>query len=96
MVGKAIMLQQKMRQPSYVVSNWYRHAKLCFTKTRSAERLTQLAIHKCLPRSSHRSAMNTLLCTSIGVHFSLSQDTIMLHATLLKTNNKLKMLGSKI
>ena len=23
--GKAIMLQQKMRQPSYVVSNWYRH-----------------------------------------------------------------------
>ena len=32
------------------------HANLCFTKTRSAERLTQLAIHKCLPRSSHRSA----------------------------------------
>ena len=73
------------------------HAKLCFKyKTRSAERLTQLAIHKCLPRSSHRNAMNALLCTSIGVHFSLSQDTKMLLATLLKTKNKLKMLGSKI
>ena len=83
-------------ETTYVVSNWYRHAKLCFTKTRSAERLTQLAIHKCLPRSSHRSAMNALLCTSIGVHFSLSQDTKMLLATLLKTKNKLKMLGSKI
>ena len=56
--GKAIMLQQK-NETTYVVSNWYRHAKLCFTKTRSAERLTQLAIHKCLPRSSHRSAMNS-------------------------------------
>ena len=71
------------------------HTKLCYTKIRSAERLTQLAIHKCLPRSSHRSAMNTLLYTSIGVHYSLSQDTKMLLATLLKTNNKLKMLGSK-
>ena len=72
------------------------HAKLCFIKTRSAEGLTQLAIHKCLPRSSHRSAMNALLCTSIEVHFSLSQDTKMLLATLLKTKNKLKMLGNKI
>ena len=72
------------------------HTKLCFTKTRSAERLTQLAIHKGLPRSSHRSAMNALLCTSIEVHFSLSQDTKMLLATLLKTKYKLKMLGSKI
>ena len=25
--GKATILQQKMRQPSYVVSNWYRHAR---------------------------------------------------------------------
>ena len=63
------------------------HAKLCFTKTRSAERLTQLAIHKCLPRSSHRSAMNALLCTSIGVHFSLSQDTKMLLATCYPSQN---------
>ena len=88
--GKAIMLQQKMRQPIYVVSNWYidMRAKLCFTKTRSAERLTQLAIHKCLPRSSHRNAMNALLWTSIGVHFSLSQDTkcCLLPFSKLKTN----------
>ena len=95
--GKAIMLQQKMRQPMLFQIGIDMHAKLCFKyKTRSAERLTQLAIHKCLPRSSHRSAMNALLCTSIGVHFSLSQDTKMLLATLLKTKNKLKMLGSKI
>ena len=72
------------------------HTKLCFTETMSTERLTQLAICKCLPRSSHRSTMNALLCTSIGVHFSLSQDTKMLLATLLKIKNKLKMLGIKI
>ena len=99
--GKAIMLQQKMRQPIAIAMLFQigidMHTKLCFTnKTRSAERLTQLAIHKCLPRSSHRSAMNALLCTSIEVHFSLSQDTKMLLATLLKTKNKLKMLGNKI
>ena len=94
--GKAIILQQKMRQAMLFQISKDMHTKLCFTKTRSAERLTQLAIHKCLPRSSHRSAMNTLLCTSIGVNFSSSQDTKMLLATLLKTNNKLKMLGIKI
>lgn len=54
--GKSIMLPQK-GVSTYVVSNWYRHAKLCFTKARSGERLTQLAIHKCLPKSSHSSAM---------------------------------------
>ena len=56
---KSYYVAAKMRQPMHVVSNWNRHTKLCFTKTRSAERLTQLAIHKCLPRSSHRSAMNS-------------------------------------
>jgi len=54
--GKSIMLQQK-GVSTYVVSNWYRHAKLCFTKARSGEGLTQLAIHKCLSKSSHSSAM---------------------------------------
>ena len=82
------MLQQKMRQPMLFQIGIDKQNYVLL----SIERLTQLAIHKCLPRSSHRSAMNTLLCTSIGVHFSLSQDTIMLHATLLKT----KMLCSKI
>ena len=93
---KSYYVAAKMRQPMLFHIGIDIHTKLCFTKTRFAERLTQLAMHKCLPRSSHRSAMNALLCTSIGVHFSLSQDIKMLLATLLKTKNKLKMLGSKI
>ena len=55
--GKAIMLQQKMRQSMLFQIGIDMHAKLFFIKTRSAERLTQLAVHKCLPRSSHRSAI---------------------------------------
>ena len=38
------MLQQKMRQPMLFQIGIDMHTKLCFTKRRSAERLTQLAM----------------------------------------------------
>lgn len=52
--GQSITLHQK-NVSTYIVSNWYRHAKLCFTKAKSATRLTQ----RYLPKSFHSSAKIT-------------------------------------
>ena len=66
--GKSIMLSQK-NMSTYVVSNWYRHAKLCITKAKSATRLTQLPLQKCLPKSLHSGA-------KISTHDTASKSAI--------------------
>ena len=61
-------------ESTYVISNWYKHAKSCFTKARSAERVTQLAIYKYFPRSSHNSAVNST--AKINPHDTVSDTAI--------------------